>query len=321
MADVQLEAPHDEPVMGMPGGSPPVTEHGPLTYAQPPDPPPPPADAAAPGDDPPPEEEGTPEDDQRPKRTIVGDLVLERDRRQRAEAEAEQAQSLVRAVLEAPGGFDLLQRAATGQLAPAATPEAQTQEQALLRQELEATAIDLGLYDADGNPDLQTAHRITQREERRLTKLVEQAVAPLRQQTQAQTANQIIGHVKNVAAHYGIDPDMVERGMRTLPVEQMGNPEVQQTVLMTALGLQTFGAGGAPQPRQRGQLAQPPAPPGMRAALRPPVYSEPAGGRPRGAAPVLDQSFRDRLRGSGLKDAEIDRAVSNFVPGTPLALE
>jgi len=313
MADFQLEAPGDEPVMGMPGGSPPVTEQPPPVYEPTPgeEPPPPVEEPPAEGED--------EEPDPRPKRTVVGDLVQERERRQRAETEAEQAQALIRTVLETPGGFEVLQRAATG--APAPTEQAAEQE--ALRQELEATAIDLGLYDADGNPDLKTAHRITQREERRLTKLVEQAVAPLRQQTQAQTANQIIAHVKQVAQHYGIDPEMVERGMRTLPPDQMGNPEVQQTVLMTALGLQTFGGqpGQVAPQRPRGQLAQQPAPPGMRAALRPPVYSEPAGGRPRGQAPVLDQSFRDRLRGSGLKDAEIDRAVSNFVPGTPMPLE
>jgi hypothetical protein len=308
MADIVLEAPGDEPVMGMPGGEPPVTEQPPPTYEP------------VPGEEPPvPDEDAVPDEeaDPRPKRTLVSDLVEERGRRQKAETEAEQAQALVRAVMEAPGGFELLQRAATGQPAP----QAQAAEQEALRQELEATAIDLGLYDADGNPDLKTAYRISQREERRLTKLVEQAVAPLRQQTQAQTSNQIIAHVKGVAQHYGIDPEMVERGMRTLPAEQMGNPEVQQTVLMTALGLQTFGAGGQPQAPARGQVQGQPQPPGMRAALRPPVFSEPAGGRPRGQAPLLDQSFRDRLRGSGLKDAEIDSAVSRFVPGTPLALE
>jgi len=312
--DVVLEGPTDEPVMGMPGGAAPITEPGPPVTQ------PPPGDEPPPPDDPDaiPDEDETP-DDPRPKRTLVGDLVSERERRQKAETEAEQAQALVRAVLEAPGGFELLQRAATGQPAPTQ----QAAEQEALRQELEATAIDLGLYDAEGNPDLKTAYRISQREERRLTKLVEQAVAPLRQQTQAQTAAAVIAHVKGVAQHYGIDPEMVERGMRTLPADQMTNPEVQQTVLMTALGLQTFGAvpGQTPPPRARGQLAQPPQPNGGRGTLRPPLYSEPAGGRPRGQAPQLDQSFRDRLRGSGLKDAEIDSAVARFVPGTPLALE
>jgi hypothetical protein len=160
------------------------------------------------------------------------------------------------------------------------------------------------------------------REQRRVEAQVARAVqhlqatelAPIKQQR----AEGIIAHVKNVAAHYGIDPDMVERGMRTLPVEQMGNPEVQQTVLMTALGLQTFGAGGAPQAPQAPQRG--PASPQARGQLRPPIYSEPAGGRPR-AQPQLDEPFRARLRESGLKDDDINASLSRFVPGAPNRLE
>jgi hypothetical protein len=60
--------------------------------------------------------------------------------------------------------------------------------------------------------------------------------------------------------------------------------------------------------------------PNQRGQLRPPIYSEPAGGRPR-ATPQLDEPFRARLRESGLKDDDINQSLSRFVPGAPNRLE
>jgi hypothetical protein len=309
--EIVLEAPHDMP-SGMPTGTLPQSPEPP---PGPPQPPP-----AAEPEPPPPGDEEIDLDTGEPvggRRTLVGDLVREREQRRIAETQASSAQDLLRQVMQTPDGLALLQRVASG--APSGPDPA---EQQALQQELEATAIDLGLYDTEGNPDLQAAGRIMAREQRRVEAQVARAVqhlqatelAPIKQQR----AEGIIAHVKNVAAHYGIDPDMVERGMRTLPVEQMGNPEVQQTVLMTALGLQTFGAGGAPQPPQAPQRG--PAMGAQRGQLRPPIYSEPAGGRPR-AQPQLDEPFRARLRESGLKDDDINASLSRFVPGAPNRLE
>jgi len=308
--EIVLEAPHDMP-SGMPTG----------TLPQPPEPPPAPEPPApeppAPGEDEIDIDTGEPVAG---RRTLVGDLVREREQRRVAETQAQSAQELLRQVIADPAGMALLQRVASGATPP--DPQQTQEAQQAQLQELEATAIDLGLYDADGNPDLGAAGRIMAREQRRVEAQVQRAVAHL-QQTELlplkqQRVEQTIAHVKNVAAHYGIDPDMVERGMRTIPIDQINNPEVQQTVLMTALGLQTFGAGGAPQPQappQRGPQA-----PQQRGQLRPPIYSEPAGGRPR-ATPQLDEPFRVRLRESGLKDDDINASLARFVPGAPNRLE
>jgi hypothetical protein len=301
MADVVLE-PAGEPPQGMPTGTTqPEPEPEPLPLSD--------------EDAPPPEEDEEPEPQGR--RSLVGDLVRERERRATAEEQARSAQELLQSVMQHPEGFKLLQQAASGQ--PPAPAE---DDQTALAQELEATAIDLGLYDAQGQPDLQSAARIMAREQRRIDAQVTKAVEQLKQTEllplKQQRAEQTIAHVKAVAVHYGIDPVMVERGMRTLPLNQLDNPEVQQTVLMTALGLQTFGAGGAP-PQQQPQYG-PPQPQGRR-ALRPPIYQEPSGGRPRGQAPVIDEPFRVRLRESGLKDADIDASLSRFVAGAPNRLE
>jgi hypothetical protein len=283
----------------------------------------PPAPEPEPAPEPiPDEDQGPPPDEDEPQGRrggVVGELVEERAARRLAEQQAASAQDLLKQVMQSPDGLALLQRVASG------TPAAQGPDpQEAYRQECEATAIDLGLYDDKGQPDLQSAHRIMQREERRVQAQVQRAVqhlqqtelAPLKQQRVEQT----IQHVKAVAQHYGIDPDMVERGLRTIPAEQIGNPEVQQTVLMTALGLQTFGGATPPQgpvQRERGPNGQFAA---SRGALRPPIYQEPSGGRPR-SAPQLDEPFRARLRESGLKDQEINASLDRFVPGAPNRLE
>jgi hypothetical protein len=309
--DVVLEGPSDPP-SGMPTGTPPEPP-----AAAPPPPPDLTQPLVDPGDQPEQPEVGE-EPQPGGRRTLVGELVREREQRRVAENQATAAQDLLRQVMQTPDGLSLLQRVATG--APAAEPQV---DESAFRAEAEATAIDLGLYDDQGQPDLQAAARIMAREERRVQAQVERAVQQLAQTEilplKQQRVEQTIAHVKGVAAHYGIDPEMVERGMRTLPPEQVGNAEVQQTVLMTALGLQTFG--GVPQ-RQQGQpLPQhSPVQQGQRGQLRPPIYSEAAGGRPRSGV-VLDEPFRNRLRESGLKDTEINASLERFVPGAPNRLE
>lgn len=351
MPDVVLEPPHD-PIQGMPTGAP-----TPAPPAAPPAAPPqtPPAAATPPTDPNAPlvpadgvelDEDGYPiaaveGDDEDPnappaRRTIVGDLVRERARRQAAESQAESATALVRTLMQSPEGMAALQRAALGDQAPPAAPssaEAQAAADAE-RVELEALAIDLGLYDAESQPDLKAAKRVYDRQSRMVDQAVQRATKQFETQLQPlkmTQADQIIGHVMRVAESYGIDPQLVENGLRSLPVDQIGNPQVQQTVLMTALGLQTFGAldpNAPPQARGRrpapvppnGPPADPRQVPTSRATLRPPIFQEPPGGRPR-SAPVLDDAFRARLRESGLKDTEIDESVGRFVPGAPNRLE
>jgi hypothetical protein len=304
----------EDAVGGMPTGPEPAAPAPDLTQplTDPEEPPPPTDDDEAEL----PEEEGAPTHG---RRSVVGDLVRERERRQQAEGNLQSSQELLRQVMSLPGGMELLQAATTGK-PPAPKPGEASEEDKALYKEAQEVAHDLGLYDAEGNPDIRTAARIVVRDRKRTETLLNKALAPLQQTTMGLAAQPVINHVLGVADQFGIDRNLVLQGLNATPAEHLGNPEVQQAVLMMALGTQTMlgttpgnGHGRAPQaPAQRGTP--------MSRALRPPLFTEAPGGRPRATA-QLDEVFRERLRSTGMKDDTINASLERFVPGAPNRLE
>jgi hypothetical protein len=279
------------------------------------------AETPPPSEEPPPDEPELPEEEGEPsqgRRSVVGDLVRERERRHALEGNLQQSQELIRQVMSLPGGMELLQAATTGQPPPRRPGERSPEDMALL-QEAGEVAQDLGLYDAEGKPDLRTAARIVLRDRKRTEQMLQKALGPLQQTTMGLAAQPVIQHVLTVADQFGIDRNLVAQGLQATPPEHLSNPEVQQAVLMMALGTQTMlgttpgnGNGGARAPQQRGTP--------LGRALRPPIYTEPPGGRPR-ATPQLDDVFRERLRSTGLKDEQINASLERFTPGAPNRLE
>lgn len=259
------------------------------------EPPQPPGDESSPEEEPE-EEPGEPE---APRRgSMLAELIQERTRRQGAEQSVQQSQELIRAVMQAPGGAELLQRISSGQ---SATPAEDTAE-------LEAIAADLGLLTPDGKADLDTARRINSRTARSVAQAVQQAVAPLQQQTLQIQAEGAIQHALQVAQRFGADPAIVERGLRGVAPDQAMNPQVQQATILMALGLQGIAApgGGAPQVPQGGGTA--------------PLVTEAPRGRGQGAA-RLDPLWRGRLKSAGLSDQEIDGSLRNVDLRRPNKLE
>ena len=262
-----------------------------------------------------PEEEGAPQPQGR--RSVVGDLVRERERRQTAEGNLQQSQELLRQVMSLPGGMELLQSAALGKPVPGKPGQPSAEDQALYAEAVEV-AGDLGLYDAQGNPDIKTAARIVLRQRKTTEAMLAKALGPLQQTTMSLASQPVIQHVLQVAQQFGIDQNLVYQGLQATPPEHLGNPEVQQAVLMMALGTQTMlgnqnGNGRQAAPRPQASVPQ-------RGALRPPIFTEPAGGRPRAGA-QLDDVFRERLRSTGMKDETINASLERFVPGAPNRLE
>ena len=319
MADVVLE--------DATGGMPPATAQTlPQPPQAPPEPPPPdltqpltdPDDAAQepppPGDEDAEEEEAAPQPGGR--RSVVGDLVRERERRQMVEGNLAQSQELLRQVMSLPGGMELLQAATSGQPVPRKPGEMSAEDQALV-QEAQEVAQDLGLYDAQGQPDLRTAARIVLRDRKRTETMVRQALGPLQQTTINLASQPVINRVLQVADQFGIDKNLVYQGLQATPPEHLGNPEVQQAVLMMALGTQTMLAS---QPQNGPRQVQPRGTPLQRMGARAPIFTEAPGGRPR-AGTQLDEVFRDRLRSTGLKDEQINASLDKFVPGAPNRLE
>jgi|GEM_PF-4814289 len=236
------------------------------------------------------------EDDpnQPPRRgSMLADLIQERTRRQMAEQTAHQHNELVRSIMQAPGGPELLQRVARGEQN---TPQEDTAE-------LEAIAADLGLLNPDGSMDLATAKRIQSRTERQL----QRALQPLQQQSLMQQAEGAIQHTLQVARSFGADPAVVERGLRGIPPDQAMNPQVQQATILLAMGLQGLAGGQGPQ------MPQPP----MGQA---PLVTEGVRGRSSAGA-RLDPLWRGRLQGAGLKDTEIDGALRGYDARIPQKLE
>jgi len=319
------------------GGMPPASAQTLPQAPQAPQPPPPPdlsqplvdPEAAPPEEEPEPPPEGTEEeaggDEPQPgqRRSVVGDLVRERERRQIIEQNLTQSQELIRQVMSLPGGMELLQAAATGQPPPQATRPGQlsAEDQALV-QEAQEVAQDLGLYDAEGKPDLKTAARIVLRDRKRTETMVRQALGPLQQTTMTLAAQPVIQRVLAVADQFGIDRNLVWQGLQATPPEHLANPEVQQAVLMMALGTQTMLGSGQQQPAGPNGQRQP-VPRGtplQRMGARAPIFTEAPGGRPRATA-QLDDVFRERLRSTGMKDETINASLERFVPGAPNRLE
>jgi hypothetical protein len=316
MADVVLE----DAVGGMPTGPEPEAPAPAPDLSQPlvdPDEPPAGDEPPLPGDEEV-EEEGAPLPGG--KRTVVNDLVRERERRQMAESNLQSSQELLRQVMSLPGGVELLQSAATGAPPPRKPGEPSEDDRALYK-EAQEVAHDLGLYDTEGNPDIRTAARIVLRQRKSTEAALSKALAPLQQTTMSLAAQPVINHVLGVADQFGIDRNLVLQGLNATPPEHLGNPEVQQAVLMMALGTQTMlgtvppnGNGGA-APRQSVPRGTP-----MGRALRAPIFTEAPGGRPRSGV-VLDDVFRERLKSTGMKDETINASLERFVPGAPNRLE
>jgi hypothetical protein len=318
MADVVLE----DAVGGMPTGPEPEAPAPAPDLSQPlvdPDEPPP-------GDEPPPDGDEEVEEEGAPlpggKRTVVNDLVRERERRQMAEGNLQSSQELLRQVMSLPGGIELLQSAATGAPPPRKPGEPSEDDRALYK-EAQEVAHDLGLYDTEGNPDIRTAARIVLRQRKSTEAALSKALAPLQQTTMSLAAQPVINHVLAVADQFGIDRNLVQQGLMATPPEHLGNPEVQQAVLMMALGTQTMlgttPQNGNGQPRNVSRETSPRGTP-MGRALRAPIFTEAPGGRPRSGV-VLDDVFRERLKSTGMKDETINASLERFVPGAPNRLE
>jgi len=305
------------------GGMPPATAQTLPQPAQAPQEAPPPdltQPLADPDEPPPPDDDDLPEEEGAPqpgRRTVVTDLVRERERRQMAEGNLQQSQELLRQVMSLPGGMELLQSAALGK-PPEAKPGTPTEDDKQLFAEAQEVAHDLGLYDTEGQPDIRTAARIVLRDRKRTEALLNKALAPLQQTTQSLASQPVIAHVLGVADQFGIDRNLVYQGLQATPPEHLGNPEVQQAVLMMALGTQTML--GTTPPNGHGRAPQPGRAVPQRGALRPPLFTEAPGGRPR-ATPQLDDVFRERLRSTGMKDETINASLERFVPGAPNRLE
>jgi hypothetical protein len=242
------------------------------------------------------EEQETTEETEQPaprRRTMLDDLRSERQARKEAERKAREYESFIANI-------------ASQQQQPQAPPQPQGPDPQLV--ELAET---LGLYDTQGQPDIQAAERVARFTGHVAEQQVRRYVQPLAQSQAQQQASVVREGMAQHAATVGIGAEVVEQVASLIPDELLVQPNVAQLVLAVAGGLERMRGGtqGAQQPQQRPQPGRPA-----------PLFTEPAGGR-RPAPQTLSEPFRNVLANAGVTDKDLEGTLRNWKPGVPITLE
>jgi len=235
------------------------------------------------------EEEGAttppqPGEPEKPKRRMIDDLRAERQTRKQLEAELMQArvqqqqmQPLLERVMTDPSIMTLLTQQRGGQQ---------------VDPELAELAQSLGLYTAQGQPDLQAASRVLGFVDRRAQAHAQQIVGPVQQQSIHQAAQSVHQQAMSAGVNAGIKPETLDQVLRLLPPELLVQPNVAALAVAVAAGVERMQGG-----------------PGY----RPPLMTEGIGGRPRTAA--LPTALQNVLKARGMNEKDIQTSAGKFQPG------
>jgi len=239
------------------------------------------------GDETPADGEGAPPqpgEPERPKPRLVDELRAERAAKRQVEAELAvartqqaQLQPLLEAVMTNPSVMTLLTQQGQG---------GQQQDP-----ELVDLAQSLGLYTAQGHPDLQAASRVLGFVDRRAQAHAQQMIGPVQQQSVHQAANQVRSHAMQAGVEQGIRPETLDKVISLLPPELIVQPNVAALAVTVAAGIERMQGGGYGAP----------------------LMTEGVGGRPRGAA--LPQALTNVLKARGMNERDIQTSAAKFQPG------
>lgn len=262
---------------------PPAQEQPPPQPQAPPEgatPPPPTPEEGEEGDEPQP---GAPPEE-RPKRKFVDEIREERRLRREAQAQAtllqqqqQQLQPLLEAVVTNPSVMTLLT-----QQGPGGQPQ---------DPELNDLATSLGLYNAQGQPDLQAASRVLGFVDRRAQAHAQQLVGPVQQQSVMQHANTVRAQTLQVGVDAGIKHETLDKVLGLLPPELLVQPNVAALAVAVAAGIE----------RMNG------------AAYAAPMVTESVGGRPR--MMPLPTQLQNVLKARGLSEKDIQTHTTSYQPG------
>jgi hypothetical protein len=238
-----------------------------------------PADEALPEGDQPPPQPGEPE---RPRPRLVDELRAERAAKRQVEAELAQArvqqqqlQPLLERVMTDPSIMTLLTQQQGGQQ---------------VDPELVDLAQSLGLYTAQGQPDLQAASRVLGFVDRRAQAHAQQMIGPVQQHSVHQAANQVRSHAMQAGVDQGIRPETLDKVISLLPPELIVQPNVAALAVTVAAGIER-----------------------MQGTSSPPLMTEGVGFRPRNGA--LPTALTNVLKARGMNERDIQTAAGKFQPG------
>ena len=189
---------------------------------------------------------------------------------------------------------DLLQRIASGEVdAPPVAPEDPT------RAELAEFARSLDLYDSRGQPDIERAAIIDERNKRQMAALVEERIAPIQQNTANDKSLNLFQQMALLKGKAGraVQPESLAEMWKAVPPHMTSDPNVAHLMRWAAMG----------RDLDEGKMADIPTPP-------PALMTETAGGRRSGPVTLNDQQQRvAKELGVSVKDfaAGIDFVAKN----------
>lgn len=214
--------------------------------------------------------------------------------------QADEAAKLRQALAETQPYIDHLRRHPELLQAPKPTPL----EETISDDEAIAEARDLELYNQQtGQPDIARAKRIIARRRTETQSAAQQAaqaaVGPITSQTAQQTSRQnfvAMATRRDTQNQPLVDPKALAELWAQLPPELTQHAEVGELILDAAIGKSL---------RTKGRIAAP---------ERPPVVSEPAGGR-SGPSYQMDSMAKSIAQHAGISQKAFTDAAKTYVPG------
>ena len=213
----------------------------------------------------------------------------------RLQGELDRANAQIQQIGPLAQAFEAMQRAQAQTQAQQPPPPEDTRE-------LHEIARDFDFYTAAGEPDLDRARRVKDRETRHAEQISQQQVAPLIHRSLQQQAAYNIARAKNTKlGEERADPGLLENLVAQIARQPNGLQTLADPEAMKHLWVNAYGQTQALKALRGGGTARPAAPP-VAAAAAPPLVLERSGGGSVGQAKALTTMEKRAAKEAGLSE-------------------